>query len=131
MLAEAITTAFSSNNGFFFPGRFPMTARYLRADAIGPRAFDVVEVHPEGGRAFELWFDRETHLLGRIADTHGAPAVTVDISDYRKVGAVLIGFHGVISLTDGTKVDELDVRSVEFGPVDRSRFDPPPAADRG
>lgn len=125
VLAEAITTAFSSNNGFFFPDRFPMTARYLRADAIGAHAFDVVEVAPEGGRAFELWFDRETHLMGRIADTHGTPAVTVDISDYRKVGATLIGFHGVIKLADGTRVDELKVETVEFGPVDRSRFDPP------
>ena len=125
MLAEAVTTAFSSNNGFFFPDRFPMTARYLRADAIGSHAFDVVEVAPQGGRAFELWFDRETHLMGRIAAPRGRPAVTVDISDYRKVGATLIGFRGVIKLRDGTQVDELKVESVEFGPVDRRRFDPP------
>lgn len=124
-LSEAITTAFSSNNGYFFPDRFPMTARYLRADAIGARVFDVVEVHPERGRAFELWFDRKTHLIGRISDPNGSPAVTVDISDYRKVGKVLIGFHGVIKLPDGTTVDELNVGPTEFVPVDRSRFDPP------
>lgn len=124
-LAEAITTAFSSNNGFFYPERFPMVARYLRADALDGRAFDVIEVKPEGGRAFELWFDRETHLMGRIADPHGTPAVTVDVSDYRRVGPALIGFHGIVKLADGTQVDELKVGSVEFGPVDRSRFDPP------
>lgn len=124
-LAEAITTAFSSNNGFFWPDRFPMSARYLRADAIGDRAYDVIEVHPEGGRALELWFDRETHLMGRLADPHGPPAVTVDISDYRKVGPVLIGFHGVIRLADGTVADTLNVASTELVPVDRSRFDPP------
>lgn len=127
MLAEAITTAFSSNNGFFFPDRFPMTARYLRADALGDHAFDVVEVAPRGGRAFELWFDRATHLLGRIGDLKGSPAVTVDISDYRKVGPVLIGFHGVIRLADGTVADELNLASVELGAADRSLFDPPGA----
>jgi hypothetical protein len=104
-----------------------MTMRYLRADALDTRAFDVVEVAPRGGRAFELWFDRETHLLGRIADPHGTPAVTVDISDYRRTGPVLIGFHGVVKLPDGTVADELNLASFELGPVDRSRFDPPSA----
>lgn len=125
MLAEAITTAFSSNNGFFFPTRFAMTTRYLRADAVGDRTFDVVEVAPRGGRGFELWLDRATHLLGRIADPHGSPAVTVDVSDYRKVGAVLIGFHGVITAPGGAPPEELNLASFALVPVDRSRFDPP------
>ena len=124
-LVEAITTAFSSNNGFFFPRRFPGTVRYLRTGTIDTRSFDVIEVKPEGGRAFELWFDRKTHLMGRIDDLHGTPAVTVDISDYRKVGPVLIGFHGVVRIPDGTVVEELNVGTVVLTKVDRSRFSPP------
>ena len=60
----------------------------------------------------------------RIGDPHGTPAVTVDISDYRKVGPVLIGFHGVIRGGDGAKMEELNVGTTEFVTVDRSRFDP-------
>ncbi|MGA0606449.1 hypothetical protein ACO2Q0_10655 [Phenylobacterium sp. VNQ135] len=56
---EAITTAYVSNNGHFFPQRFP--SRAVLRIGVDP-AFDVVEIEPAGGRAFELWFDRKTAL---------------------------------------------------------------------
>jgi hypothetical protein len=48
MLREAITTDFVSNNGYFFPARFPATSRWLREDAAAGRRFDVVEITPPG-----------------------------------------------------------------------------------
>ncbi|MEI9849596.1 MAG: hypothetical protein WDN24_00665 [Sphingomonas sp.] len=85
----------------------------------------MVEAEPAGGRAFELWFDRETHLLGRIDDPRGAPPVTVVISDYRRIGAVLIGFHGELRLPDGRAVGTMQLDTVVHAAVDPAKYDPP------
>jgi hypothetical protein len=120
-LREAVVTAFVSNNGFFFPDRFPAKADYLRAD----QGFDVVRVEPRGGRPVELWFDAKTHLLGRIVDRGGPMPVTVTLSDYRKVGDVLIAFRGVVTGPDGKVLDDGQVSVVEHRAVERSLFAPP------
>jgi hypothetical protein len=127
-LREAITTAFFSNNGYFFPDRFPAASRYLRQAAEGDRTFDVIEVEPQGGRAAELWFDRTTHLIGRIADPHGPQPVTVDLSDFRKVGDVLVAFRGLVKAPDGTVLDEGKVQTVEYLTLPAATFDPPAGA---
>lgn len=131
-LREAVLTAYVSTSGYYFPDRFAATARYVRHAAEGGRAFDVVEVTPEGGRGAELWFDRKTHLLGRVVDRQGPQPVTVEISDYRKVGDVLVAFRGVVRGPDGRVLDEGRVETVEFAqPPPAAAFDPPsPASAR-
>jgi len=123
-LKEAVTTAFVSNNGFFFPDRFPARATSL-ASAGASAGFDVVEVEPQGGRAFELWFDRKTHLLSRIVDRQGPQPVTVSLSDYRRLGEVLVAFRGTVTGPDGAVLDEGRVDAAEHRPVPRATFDPP------
>ncbi|WP_068879077.1 MULTISPECIES: hypothetical protein [unclassified Phenylobacterium] len=118
---EAVITAYVSNNGFFFPERFPAKADYLRDEA----GFDVVRVEPMGGRPLELWFDRRTHLLGRIVDYAGPQPVAVSLSDYRRVGDVLVAFRAVVTGPSGTVLDEGKVDMVDHRPVDRSVFAPP------
>ena len=51
-LQEAITTAYLSNNAFFFPNRFPANFN-MRAKRWTRAHFDVGEVTPAGGRALE------------------------------------------------------------------------------
>lgn len=118
---EAVITAFVSTNGFFFSDRFPAEVEYLRRDS----GFDVLRAEPQGGRAVELWFDANTHLLGRIVDPEGPQPVTVSLSDYRKVGDVLIAFRAVVRGPNGMVLDEGRVEVVEHRPVDRSLFAPP------
>jgi len=120
-LREAVVTAFVSINGFFFPDRFPAKADYLRDEA----GFDVLRVEPQGGRPVELWFDRKSQLLGRIVDRGGPMPVTVTLSDYRKVGDVLIAFRGVVTGPDGKVLDEGQVSVVEHRTIDRNLFTGP------
>lgn len=124
-LREAITTFYISNNGFFFPDRFPAATRYLREEADGDQRFDAIEVTPEGGRPVELWFDRTSHLLVRVVDRAGTPPVMVTASDYRPVDGVMVAFRMTVRTMDGTIVDEGIVDSVAFGPVDRTLYAPP------
>lgn len=119
---EAITTAFVSNNGYFFPERFP--ARATLKPGVDA-AFDVVEIEPAGGRAFELWFDRRTHLPMRLVDRTGAPPVTVEVSDYRRVGDVRVAFRATVKSLDGKVLDNGVVEAVEHRAIPASAFKPP------
>ncbi|HEY3812904.1 MAG TPA: hypothetical protein VGL66_06735 [Caulobacteraceae bacterium] len=122
---EAITTAYFSNNGFFYPDRFPAHVSYLRKASYEGRSFDVIEADPEGGRGAQLWFDRKTHLLGRIVDDKGSPPVAVDISDYRHVGKTLVAFRAVIRSLDGKELEQMQVASVKYRKLPASTFDAP------
>lgn len=77
-LEEGTVTNYLSISGFFFPDRFPARSRYVRAATVGDRKFDVLEITPRGGRSLEVWFDARTHLIQRVVDTHGSPAVRVE-----------------------------------------------------
>ena len=129
-LREAVTTAFVSSNGFFFPDRFPAAMRYLREAEHDGRRFDVVEIVPERGRALEYWFDRGDHYLRRVVDPRDA--VTVEAGDYRRVGDLAVAFSLVVSAPDGTVQDRGALTSLVCGPTDAGLFDPPPVrGERG
>lgn len=128
-LREAVTTAYVSSNGFFFPGRFPATFRYLREDAHGDRRFDVIEIVPDRGRALQYWFDRSTHYLGRVVDPRDG--VTVEAGDYRRVGELAVAFSLTVSSPDGTVQDRGVLTSLVCGPIDAALFDPPTTPERG
>lgn len=119
-VAQARTEAFFSANGFFYPSRYDVRSSYLGVRKAQGRAFDVVRIQIVGGRAREAWFDRRTHLLGRIVDRSGPRPVTVEVSDYRKVGPVLMAFR-FTSDAEPARV----VETVDFRPVDRGLFSLP------
>jgi hypothetical protein len=124
-LVEAILTNYLSVNGFFFPDRFPAHALYLRSAQEAGRKFDVIEITPRGGRAFEAWFDGQTHLIGRVVDTHGSPAARVEASDYRRVDGLMVAFKLDVYAPDGTLADRGALTSFRCGAIDLMIFQPP------
>jgi hypothetical protein len=122
---ESLVTAYVATGGYFWPDRFPATLTWRRAATDAGHSYDVIEAVPAGGRAVEFWFDRESHLLGRIVDITGTPAVSVILSDYRQVGPVLIAHAAEIRLPDGTVAGYGKVDKVELRKIERSQFDPP------
>jgi hypothetical protein len=125
-LREAITTAYVSNTGYFYPDRFPARLRYLGEEHAGGRVFDAIETEPQGGRPFQLWFDRKTHQLARVVDDGGDPATWVEATDLRKMGPGLVASRLVIHrMADGKVLDVGEVGSVEYRDVPASTFDPP------
>lgn len=127
-VAEGVTTAYLSSNGFFYPDRFPATFRYLRDAVHGGHTFDVVEIVPRGGHALEYWFDRDTHLLTRVVDRRRANApLTVQAADYRWVGGISVPFSLNMSGPDGRIANRGVVRSLVCRPSDAALYDPPAA----
>ena len=126
-LREAITTAYLSSNGFFFPERFRASFGYARQAEHGGRSFDVVEITPAGGRPLDYWFDRDTHFLGRVVDRRGTMPVTVEAGDYRRAGNVAVAFSLDMIGPDGAIANRGVLTALSCGPVDAALFDPPAA----
>lgn len=125
-LREAIVTNYLSTNGFFFPDRFPATFKFVRAAAESARRFDIVEITPEGGRLLEVWFDSRTHLIQRVVDTQGTPAVRVEASDYRRgAGGLMVAYRLDVFAPDGSVMDRGTVASFQCGPIDPAILAPP------
>jgi hypothetical protein len=124
-LREGLVTDYLSISGFYFPERFPATFKYLRSAREAGRRFDVIEITPRGGRALEIWFDARTHLIKRVMDRHGFPAVTAEASNYRRAGPFTIAFRIDVFGPDGAAIDRGVVSSFGCGPIDATIFDPP------
>jgi hypothetical protein len=124
-VAQARTDAFFAVNAFFYTGRFDAHGVLLGVRKVGNRAFDVVQIQPVGGKPRELWFDRRTHLLGRIVDRTGPQPVTVEVSDYRRVGPVLVAFTYATEGGGPAHTQDRQIESLDFRPADRSLFSLP------
>ena len=70
-MAQYVFRNFFAISAFFYPGRFDARGDYLGPRQSHGRAFEVITVTPWGGHPRDLWFDRRTHLLGRIVDRTG------------------------------------------------------------
>jgi len=124
ILTEARTAAFFRAGAWMFPGRFDAKGDYVGVRQSRGRAFEVIAVRPWGGAPRELWFDRRTHLLARMVERSGGAAVTTEVSDYRKVGPVLVPFRFTVQGAGGAGV-ERRVESLDFAPPDRAMFSLP------
>ncbi len=127
-LQEAIVTNYLSINGFFFPNRFPATFKFVRTAAEDKRRLDIVEIRPKGGRPLEVWFDSRTHLIQRVVDTQGTPAVRVEASDYRRgAGGLMVAYRLDVFGPDGSVMDQGTVASFQCGRIDPAIFASPTA----
>lgn len=118
-LAKARTEAFFAANCYFFRGRFDARGDYVGVRSLGGRSFAVLRVQPWGGEPRELWFDQRTGLLARIVDRTGRRASTILVSDYRKVGPVLIPFRFT---GEGTASLARQRETLAFTPANRDHF---------
>jgi hypothetical protein len=125
VLAEALSDAFFSACGYFFPSRFDVRAAYVGVRRSEGRAFDVLRIHPNGGKAREVWFDRGTGLAGRLVETSGPKPLSVEMSDYRRVGSLMVPFRFTTSGGDLARPRVRQAEVVDVRRVDREMFSLP------
>ena len=123
--AQIRTEAFLGGGGIFYTSRFDAHGETLGPRQLHGRTFDVINVQPWSGAARELWFDRATHRLARIVDRTTPRPVTTELSDYRKVGPLLVAFHARIEGAGPPQDRQID--TVIFAPADRALFSLPRA----
>lgn len=122
-VAATRTEAFFGAAGYFHRARFDARGELLGVRKADGRTFDAVLVKPWGGNARELWFDRRTHLLARMIDRSGLRPMTLEFSDYRRVGPVMVAFQITVDNGDGPVQRRRD--TVVFAPSDRALFSLP------
>lgn len=123
-IAEPKTEAFFASYAYFFSGRFDARGLHLGARQAEGRSYDALLIHPKGGKPRELWFDRRTHLLSRIIDRNGPKPVILEVSDYRKVGPVMIAFK--YEAPEGApRTHDREITAIDFRPADRAQFSLP------
>ena len=113
-----------SNAGYFFPTRFPARFELTGVQPLDGRTFDVLRITPTDAESADLWVDRETHRIHRIA----AGNEVAEGTGYRMFGAVCA--PTLLRQGDGDPAHDiiLSVEVVETGPIDPQRFEPGPSA---
>ncbi|MDP3658825.1 hypothetical protein [Phenylobacterium sp.] len=125
VVARVRTDAFLAAYAYFYPSRFDLRSSHIGARESRGRSYDVLRVQPAGGQPRELWFDRKTGLLGQIVDESGGQRTTMELSDYRRVGPVMIAFAATTTGGGLTAPRLRKVESVDFRAADRNLFSLP------
>jgi hypothetical protein len=88
----AANAAYQNARGYWHRDKFPADIVYLRRQADGADAFDVLRVTPTDGRPMEEWFDVHSHLLARTVEQAATRTTTTYFSDYRRVLGALVAY---------------------------------------
>ena len=117
----AADEAYRVSRAWWFRSRHAGTIALLGLRREGGRAFDVLEVGPEGGRPFQAWVDHDTHLLARTQEQQAEDLVVTTYSDYREVHGLELPFRIVSG--DGGDTSSDEVETVDAVEVDAAVAD--------
>ena len=124
-LAEIRSDAFFAAYGYYFPGRFDRRMSLVGVPRQDGRTFDVVRVEPAGGEPRELWFDRRTGFLGMIVDDTGPRRGRTELSDWKRVGGVMLPFTARTYGGGREQTERLSISAMTFDAPDRTVFSLP------
>lgn len=123
----AANQSYQTCRAYWFPERRPATLAYAGTQQEGGRAFDVVAVTPQGGRPFQIWIDRTTHLIDRFVEQQAEDVQITRFSDYHLLNGIRLPFT-VRTGDKDPQWDEVDtVQSVAVNaPLASNQFALPP-----
>lgn len=125
----ATNEAYRRSLAYWYPERWRAQMEFTGEQHDGELRFLVVRIKPEGGRPFELWFDKSTYLLARIVEMTATGPLKVFLSDYREIDNVKVAFQVRVQVSSGNQ-NIYRAQKVEFNTqVADSRFNipaPPP-----
>lgn len=114
--------AYLSSAGWFFPARFPARIALAGTQDVDGRTLDVLRITPAEADSFDLWVDRDTHRIRRIA----SGSEYADLSDYRMFGTVCSATTGRQGDGDPAHDIVLHVQAIETDEaVPAATFEPP------
>jgi hypothetical protein len=118
----AADEAFRVSRAWWFRDRHAATIALIGQRSENGRDFDVLGVTPEGGRLFEAWIDRSSHLLFRIDEQQAEDREVTTYADYRPVSGLMIPFS--VRSGDGKDPSFDDVETVQSVEVNPKIADP-------
>jgi hypothetical protein len=124
----AADEAFRVRRGWWFPERQQATTHPAGTRVVAGRTYDVLDITPEGGRAFTALFDHDTHELARTEEQQAEDLVVTSYGDYRPVHGIQLPFEIRTGDGENPEFDEVaHVTAVDVNPaVPDSLFSIPP-----
>jgi len=113
----AVNASFRDRLAFWYPDRGTALVSYKERASADGADFHVIRITPEGGRAFELWINVETHLIERLVEREALAVRTEIYMDLRDLQGVKIP-HRVRATREDPRQDEVFV-------VDAMQFNRP------
>jgi hypothetical protein len=108
---NAANESYRTARAWWFADRHAATVAAAGTAQEGGRHFDILQITPEGGRAFTLWIDSATHLIDRTIEQQAEDRVVTRYADYRRVGGVMLPF--TIRTGDGGDPSDDAVETVQ------------------
>lgn len=136
--AQTVSARYRQSLAYWYPERAPRARTDFRMQLFRQRIKEALEITPQGGLKFELWFDAQTKMLERVIEEGAAETRTTIFDDFRRVGALVMPFRIRTSNAAAAFGAERIVTKVEVNPaVEETAFAMPPqprpdfAFDRG
>jgi len=124
----AVNEAYRDANAWWAANFGGAQVASLGARTEDGHTYDVLSVTPQGGKAFEAWFDASTHLLARTVEPQAFQTITVFYSDYAPTDGVMLA--GKLAIDDGSGAQYRQAQtltSATFSPARAASAYAPPA----
>lgn len=126
--AQSVSAQYRQALGYWFPARATRANVNIRLQLFRQRIKEALEIAPDGGLPFELWFDAQTKMLDRVIEVGASETRTTIYEDYRPVGGLMVAHRIRSSNAAAAFGAERVVTKVEVNPsFDESAFAVPPA----
>jgi len=126
--AQGVSAQYRRALGYWYPARAARANVNIRLQLFRQRIKEALEIAPDGGLPFELWFDAQTKMLDRVIEVGASETRTTIFEDYRPVAGLMVPFRIRSSNAAAAFGAERVVTKVEINPVfDDSEFAVPPA----
>jgi predicted aspartyl protease len=83
--AQSVSAQYRRALGYWYPARAARANVNIRLQLFRQRIKEALEIAPDGGLPFELWFDAQTKMLDRVIEVGASETRTTIFEDYRPV----------------------------------------------
>ncbi len=87
---RAVSAQYRNALAYWYPARTGPARVGLRLQLFRSRIKEALEVAPERGLPFELWFDAQTKMLDRVIEVGASETRTSIYENYRPVGQIMV-----------------------------------------
>jgi predicted aspartyl protease len=126
--AQSVSAQYRQAMGYWYPARAVRADIAVRLQLFRQRIKEALEITPQGGLKFELWFDAQTKMLDRVIEEGASETRTTIFEDYRPVGTLMVAHRIRTSNAASAFGAERTVTKVEINPaISDADFSVPPA----
>jgi hypothetical protein len=110
----AINNAYRNANLWWTPNRGGADIKAAGQKSENGETYDVLTITPKNSGPFDAWFDSNTHLLYRIAESQGGVLTTTTTTDYRAYDGTMQAVNTITSTGDPKFDNHLTLKRVAF-----------------